>query len=224
MKWRASARSVSLAAAVTLAACADAETDRLTSTVKPSYDQSTGKLAELTSDANGNGRIDTWTDMEGTRPIRSRADRDEDGTLDRWEYYDDRGQLLKVGVSRGHEGRPDAWAFAAPDGTLARIEISSSADEERIDRWEHFHPALAQSPDGTALPARVDEDTNSDGRPDKWETYDGAVLKTAAFDENGDGRPDRRLTYNGSTLVLIETGPDEAGTYTRRQTVANREP
>jgi hypothetical protein len=58
-------------------------------------------LKELTYDANKNGRIDTWTDMDGTRPLRARIDRNEDGKLDRWEYYDEKGQLAKVGFSRG---------------------------------------------------------------------------------------------------------------------------
>jgi hypothetical protein len=62
----------------------------------------------------------------------------------------------------------------------------------------------------------VEEDTNHDGRPDKWETYEAGIVKTAAFDENGDGRPDRRLTYSGGSLVTIESEPDAAGNFTKR--------
>ena len=39
------------------------------------------------------------------------------------------------------------------------------------------------------------QDTNGDGRRDKWEHYVNGVVQTAEFDENRDGRPDRRLTY-----------------------------
>jgi hypothetical protein len=219
MKWRASARSAPVVVAFLLAACADPASDRLRATVTPAYDKDTGKLAELTSDANGNGRIDTWTEMDGARPLRSRADRDEDGTLDRWEYYDVNGGLVKVGFSRRHDGRPDAWAFSSPDGSLARIEASSTADENRIDRWEYYEETTAASPEAAVAPARVEEDTNADGRPDRWETYEGGVLETAAFDEDADGRPDRRLTYNGSTLILIESKPDAAGNFKVHRTV-----
>ena len=69
--------------------CADPERERLKATTKASYDKATGKLTELTYDANKNGRIDTWTEMDGTRPLRSRIDSNEDGRIDRWEYYDD---------------------------------------------------------------------------------------------------------------------------------------
>lgn len=176
-------------------------------TTRPTYDKTTGKLTELTFDRNGNGRIDTWTDMNGAKPIRSQSDLDENGTLDRWEYYDDQGRLVKVGMSRSNDGRPDSWAFSGPDGTVARVEVSSTSDEKAIDRWEFYR--------GAEL-IRVEQDTNADGRPDNWDTYENGSLKTAAVDENADGRPDRRLTYADGVLVLIESEPDASGAFTRK--------
>ncbi|MGH2821410.1 MAG: hypothetical protein ACRDJ5_12230, partial [Actinomycetota bacterium] len=79
-----------------VAGCSDPGNERLKETTKATYDRDTGRLKELTYDANRNGRIDTWTEMNGSRPIRSRIDRNEDGKLDRWEYYDEKGQLMKV--------------------------------------------------------------------------------------------------------------------------------
>ena len=38
--------------------------------------------------------------MEGSRPVRARVDDDEDGRVDRWEYYDAAGKLARVGFSR----------------------------------------------------------------------------------------------------------------------------
>lgn len=195
---------------VCLVSCSDAGTERLRETTRPTYDKTTGKLAELTFDSNKNGTIDTWTEMDGSRPVRARMDRDEDGTLDRWEYYGAGGELVKVGFSRAGGGRPDAWAFSGEDGAVTRVEISSIADESRIDRWEH-HDARGLT--------RAEEDTDQDGTIDKWETYEGGVVKTAAFDENGDGRPDRRLTYGAGVLVLIETEPDSAGRYAKRRDI-----
>jgi hypothetical protein len=180
------------------------------STTQPTYDKRTGKLTELTYDRNHNGKIDTWTDMNGAKPLRSRIDLDENGTIDRWEYYDGKGQLLKVGYSRSNGAKPDAWAFAGPDGAVARVEISSVADEQKIDRREFY--------EATVL-VRAEDDTNHDGRPDKWETYENGAVKTAAFDENGDGKPDRRLTYTDGELTLIETEPDASGSYTKKVAV-----
>jgi hypothetical protein len=148
--------------------------------------------------------------MDGSRPVRSRADRNEDGRLDRWEYYDERGRLVRVGFSRKDDGKPDAWAEPGRDGRISRVLVSSTADESRIDRWESYDDT---NPD---LLTGVEEDTNGDGRPDKWEKYADGQLQMAAFDENGDGGPDRQLTYRSGALVLIESSPDAAGTFTRR--------
>ena len=196
--------------------CSNPERERLRSTTTATYDQASGKLTELTFDANKNGRIDTWTEMDGTRPLRSRLDSDEDGRVDRWEYYDAAGKLTKVGFSRTAGETPDAWAFAGPDGGIERIEISSAADPSRIDRWEFYERSTAAgasvpSNPGTVL--RVESDTNADGRPDKWERYTAGVVSSVEFDENHDGRPDRRLTYKDSELALIETSPDATGRY-----------
>src|SRR5207342_1019789 len=155
-------RVLVFAALAALLACANPDRERISKTTKATYDKKTGKLTELTYDRNKNGVIDTWTDMDGSTPLRSRIDLDEDGKIDRWEYYDDKGGLAKVGFSRANNGKADAWAYSAPDGSVARIDISSTADEHRIDRREFYvHGSLL----------RVEEDTNGDGRVDKWETY-----------------------------------------------------
>lgn len=191
------------------AACSDPERERLKATTKPTYDERTGRLKELTSDANGNGRIDTWTEMDGSRPVQSRADRNEDGRIDRWEYYDTTGRLVKVGFSRRDDGRPDAWAEPGSDGRISRVLVSSTGDQSRIDRWETYSPS---APD---VLTAVEEDTNGDGRADKWEKYVDGRLQNAAFDENADGRPDRQLTYRQGVLVRIESEPDATGRFTR---------
>jgi hypothetical protein len=154
--------------------------------------------------------------MDGNRPIRSRIDTNEDGRLDRWEYYDDKGTLAKVGFSRKSDGKPDAWAYSTAGGRIDRIEVSSASDERQIDRWEYYDSSAAPGPEGTGPLVRVEEDANKDGRRDKWERYENGLVKTAEFDENGDGRPDRRLTYEGAELVLIESAPDASGSYTKR--------
>jgi hypothetical protein len=201
---------LALVVVLVCAACSDAERARLKATTKATYDDRTGRLKELTSDANGNGRIDTWTDMDGNRALRSRQDRNEDGRLDRWEYYDHAGKLVKVGFSRRDNGKPDAWAEPGADGRISRVLVSSTGDEARIDRWESYDSA---DPERIAA---VEEDLNGDGKPDKWEKYSGGQLQIAEFDENRDGRPDRRLTYQAGALVLIESEPDETGRFTRR--------
>jgi hypothetical protein len=66
--------------------CTGAPRERARQTAHGTYDKSSGKLTQITYDRNNNGTIDTWTDMDGSRPLRSRVDLDEDGKIDRWEY------------------------------------------------------------------------------------------------------------------------------------------
>jgi hypothetical protein len=178
--------------------------------ISATYDNRTGKLTELAYDSNHNGKVDTWTEMNGNRAVRTRIDRNEDGRIDRWEYYDDRSKLVKVGLSRGDPGTADAWAYAGDDGKTRRIEISSAADEKKIDRWEYYLGETITS---------AEEDTNHDGSVDKWETYEAGVLKTASFDENGDGKPDRRLSYADGALIAIDSDPDASGTFRKHVAV-----
>jgi hypothetical protein len=178
--------------------------------IRATYDSSTGKLTELAYDSNHNGKVDTWTEMNGNRPVRTRIDQNEDGKIDRWEYYDDHSTLVKVGFSRRDTGTADAWAFAGNDGKPRRIEISSSGDENKIDRWEHYVGETITT---------AEEDTNHDRVVDKWETYEAGALKTASFDENGDGKPDRRLSYADGALVAIDTDPDASGGFRKHVVV-----
>lgn len=167
-----------------LHACADPEKDRLENTTKPTYDKTTGRLTELTFDANKNGRIDTWTEMDGSRPIRSRIDTDEDGKIDRWEYYDGKGALLKVGFSRKNDGKPDSWAYARADGTVERIESSSTSDEAKIDRWEWYK-------DGALAMVAFDE--NGDGKPDRRLTYEDGRLVLIESEPDASGNFQKKV-------------------------------
>ena len=212
-----------LAAAIVVStlplACADPDRDRLRATTKATYDPSTGRLTELTFDSDKNGKIDAWTEMDGTRPVRSRLDRDEDGRMDRWEYYDAAGRLNKVGFSRRNDGKPDAWAYSNGSGKIIRVDVSSASDENRIDRWEVYDAQGPAGPDGIGPLVQVIQDTNGDGKRDKWERYKNGQVFTAEFDQDGDGRPDRRLTYQNAELISVETAPDGKGGYAKKVAV-----
>jgi hypothetical protein len=201
-----------------LSAWVQARRDHLSTAIRPTYDATTGRLTELSYDSNHDGRPDTWTDMDGTRPLRSRIDTNGDGRIDRWEEYDATGALVKVGFSTKDDGHADAWVTPEGQASIRRVEISSTGDEHRIDRWEYYDVSKPGS-DGRGVLVRVEQDTVGDGKPHRWESYRDGVLETVSFDEDGDGRPDRRLTYHGATLTLIESHPDRSGRFAVRTPV-----
>ena len=144
--------------------------------------------------------------MDGARVLRIEIDQDQDGKVERWEYYGPGQKLEKVGFSRSNDGKEDAWSYAAADGSISRIEIATRRDG-KISRTEHYEKDA---------PVRAEEDTNGDGKIDKWETFDAGRLASVAFDSTHRGAPDRRLVYAADGSVRIEVDPDGDGLFKRR--------
>ena len=207
------ATRTAVCAAVLICVTACHDSNRLNrETTRPTYDAKTGRLTELTYDSNVDGRIDTWIDMDGAKPLRARADRNQDGRLDRWEEYDANGRLVSVGYSRNDSGEPDAWAYPAVNGHLERVDMFQAGHPDKLDRREIYDSTVA---DEQLALLQVEEDRDGDGRFDKWETFEGGMLKTAAWDEDGDGMADRRFTYRGAVPTLLEVEPDGSGRFMR---------
>jgi hypothetical protein len=163
--------------------------------IEPTYNKQTGRLELLRYDSDGDGRFDTFSYMDGARILRIEIDRNEDGKIDRWEYYGADRRLEKVGFSRAQDGVEDAWSYFDASGAIDRIEISTKRNRI-VDRTEYYAKGVL---------VRAEEDSDGDGRVDKWETYDGERLASVAFDTGRRGTPDRRLIYNTDGSVRIET-------------------
>lgn len=190
------------------AACSEAPPAELP---RVDYDSATGRLRRLEFDASGNGRNDAVSLMDGTRIVRIELDLDENGAVERWDFYNEDRTLMKVGLSSMNDGIMDSQAYYTADGTVARIEVSTRRDG-RFDRTEFYERGVL---------VRSEEDTDGNGLPEKWETYrphrgtrpgePGYATASVAFDDSGTGRPQRRLFF----------GPD--GTVTRIETYSNGE-
>lgn len=181
-----------LLCALSVSSCSD--TADAKKRIEPTYNKQTGKLQLLKYDSDGDGKSDTWSYMDGTRVLRIEIDKNEDGKIDRWEYYSADQKLEKVGFSRGNDGVEDAWSYAAPDGSIARIEVSTRRDGKG-NRTEYYEKNML---------IRAEEDSDGDGKIDKWESYDGTRLAAVAFDTAHRGTPDRRLLYGADGTARLE--------------------
>jgi hypothetical protein len=203
-----------LAAMVAVAAVTTACTTPKPNMTTATYDPTTGQLTTLTADADGDGRVDTVSRMEGTRILRIELDLDENGQVERWDFYRADGTLEKVGLSHQNDGVMDAVAFYDEGGVLTRMNLSTRRDGT-FDRAEYYA-------DGRL--SRSEDDINGDGRPDKWDVFEpvpgddrttsGYRILSTAFDDAGRGWPQRRWVYGAQgRVVRVERDDDGDGTF-----------
>lgn len=160
--------------------------------VRPEYDRQ-GKLQKLEFDRNGDGKMDTWGYMDGSRVVRVEADENGDGEIDRWEYY-------RTELPPAKPGEPPP----GPDRLVERIERATKLDG-RVTRTDYFA-------DGEL--ARSEEDTDGNGKVDKWTTYADGSLSMLATDTSGRGTPDRRMVYRADgTLDRVEVDATGSGEF-----------
>ena len=155
--------------------------------VTPVYSKDTGRLEQLVSDRNGDGKVDTRAFMDGITLQRVEIDRNGDSKPDRWEHY-----------------KSAANARAASQVEIDRAEESNGADE-RITRREFYERGAV---------IRVEEDTDANGSTDKWEHYSNGQLVRIELDLKGAGFPDRRMIYRRDGNVdRVEVDLDGRGNW-----------
>ncbi len=178
------------AALVAAAACGSSRPgDQLAANgISPVYNQQTGWLEQLLSDRDHDGRNETRAFMDGAVIKYIEIDRNGDGRPDRWEYY---GSSPASG--------------AAPASNLIDHADEANGAGQTITRREFYVDGAIQ---------RVVDDTDADGRPDKWETYERGVLAQVDLDLLGKGRPTQRLRYDAAGHVTaVESDPDGDGVF-----------
>ncbi|MFZ2630722.1 MAG: hypothetical protein WA081_10335 [Desulfosalsimonadaceae bacterium] len=131
------------------------------------------------------------------------TDADQDGRVDRREYFDPSGRLTKSEEAvDGAAGLNLAW-FYDGTGNPARAEKDGDGDG-RPEIWYYYNHGRLSS---------VREDANHDGRPDLWEEYDASeTIIRQSKDLNADGRPDVTKEFKKPDAVsgsgAVET-PDD---------------
>jgi len=156
------------------------------------YNKQTGRLEEIWSDRDGDGKKETHAFMNGVRFVRIEIDESGDGKPDRFEFYAD----VPAGVT----------VESSPDGRvmLERVEEAGNSDG-RITRKEFYVAGFI---------ARAEEDTDGDNRIDKWEHYSANVMIRLELDLQGKGFVDRRFTYSpDGALLRTEADPDGDGKF-----------
>lgn len=171
------------------------------SPVTPVYDPKTRELVRLDYDYDGNGTVDVRTHLLHGKPVRLEGDTNQDLVIDRWEYYDESGAIVRLGAASADDGVEDTWVY--PSGQDSRIEIATRRDRV-VDRWEFYRAGAL---------VRTERDTDRDGKPDTWEDYEQGRVRRLSMDEFHRGRPTRRIVYGDGGSARIEVDPDGDGQF-----------
>ncbi len=170
-----------------LGACAESGATARQAT--PSYDVFSRRLIAIYADQDGDGRSDQWSYVDGNRLLRGEKDTDADGRIDRWEYFNAEAALERIGTSSLGDGIEDTWTWPAGADGVGRVDRARGRDRH-VDRREYFTNGEL---------TRAEEDTDGDGRTDRWDRYEGGVLRQAEFDTTfSGGPPNRRVIYDAS--------------------------
>jgi hypothetical protein len=155
----------------------------------PVYNKQTGRLEQLLSDKNGDGKIDTRAHMDGAHLKMIEIDLNGDEKPDRWEYY-----VPKTGAAASQPGATE----------IERVE-ESGGQNGRVTRREFYVDGVI---------TRTEEDTDLDGRVDKWEQYQTGQLTRVDLDLKGQGFASRRLVYRADGgFDHVEEDPDGDGKF-----------
>ena len=106
---------------------------------EPEYDKQTGKLQLLKYDSDGNGKVDTFSYMDGpgssaSRSTRTRTERSIAGSTTAPTRSSRRSDF-----PRRQDGKEDAWSYSDAAGA-----IDTHRDLDQARRQDHAHRALRE--------------------------------------------------------------------------------
>ncbi|HVP28134.1 MAG TPA: hypothetical protein VMW35_03120 [Myxococcota bacterium] len=151
---------------------------------------------------DGRALASWYFDTATGEPVLREEDRNHDGRPETWALWHD-GRRSEVYEDRSGSGRPDTRVLLAPDGSVARIEMTSGPSGAPSRIFEY----------GSGRLVSESRDTDGDGRLDRFEKFDAdGVVTERAQDLDGDGTIDVRSFYAKGKLVRREvTDPARVG-------------
>ena len=133
-------------------------------------------------DYNHTGKPDHFYTYANGKISKIEVDRNGDGKIDEWEYFDSEGRPDRIEYDNNFDGRPDVWYFFK-NGTVVRSE--EDTDFNGKPDWFGYYE------NGILL--RMDCRPNGSEIVIRRLIYEHAVLREEWVDENHDGKFDYKI-------------------------------
>jgi hypothetical protein len=133
-------------------------------------------------DAHDDGKPEIIKVMSGNRELCRAVDINQDGIIEAYVYFDERGMMRRRESGFGRDKRAHQISHYV-NGVLVRKELETNNDRA-LDTWEYF--------EGGRL-VREERDSSGDGYVDQWWTFSDPgrpECATVMSDGDGDGRPE----------------------------------
>ena len=137
------------------------------------------------ADYNHDGRADYFETYTGNRIISSKGDRNFDGQIDEWFFFDNKGQATRGEIDQKVDGRPDVW-ITYRDGV--QETFTEDTDFNGVTDW------ITTFTHG--IRARSEARPNDSGTVSRTQLYRSGVLYEERVDEDRDGKFDYRILYD----------------------------
>lgn len=137
------------------------------------------------SDLNHDGRADYFETYIGNRIISSKGDRNFDGRIDQWFFFDSEGQMERAELDENFDGRPDGW-ITYRDGSEETVALDTDFNG-KVD-W------ITTYANGVQVRSEV--------RPNESKAllrvlfYRAGVLYEERVDQDQDGKFDYKILYD----------------------------
>jgi hypothetical protein len=140
------------------------------------------QLHSYARDYNHDGKPDHFYTYRDGRIIKAEVDRNFDGKIDEWVFYDSEGRPEHAEYDNNFDGRPDVWYFYQ-NGSLARVE--RDADFNGQPDWFSTYE--------NGIVVRADCRPNGSKIVIRRVIYEHGILREEWVDEDGDGKFDYKI-------------------------------
>lgn len=143
------------------------------------------------ADTDNDGKPDEWKIYQGDLLVRMERDRDKNGKVEVWVYY----EQYTVPPKEGEEGGQPRTSTRP---LRSEVDRDGNGTVDQV-RWMK-----------EGRPDRELADLNLDGKPDAWVYYNKqGVKELMIMDKNHDGRPDAWFYYGQGGTKLVGGKVDE---------------